>query len=251
MTAACAGLSLLSPFLSAHLSSMSLTRLATGWGKLYNRHETSLVPLLFRAAFAWHTHHQAPSGDWAQRDRGSQQQTALAERSQGSRGKALAHSLTRDGGWHWLETAIPSSFLPCWLYPDPPCPKGLATAFLMDAAQMPHHSPGHRFTHCLTRLPTWTDVWQVTVYGQVTLPTHRPMPGPGSPICLGFPASLRSQTRSWAPTDCFQHISVPGPRDTLPGPVATSVPNPSRTDHSQDAEGGRSRSQFGLLQLSA
>jgi hypothetical protein len=132
-----------------------------------------------------HPHHQASGGDWAQRDRGSQQQTALAECSQRSRGKALAYSLTRDGGWHWLETAIPSSFLPCWLYPDLPHPKGLAIALLMDAAQMAHPSSGHRFTHCLTWLPTWTDVWQVTVCSQVTLPAHHPMPGPES-LCASI-----------------------------------------------------------------
>lgn len=136
----------------------------------------------------WPTYHQTPSGDWAQRDRGLQQQTALAECSQGSRGKALAHSLTRDDGWHWLEIAIPSSFLLGWLYPDPPHPEGLATALLMDAAHMPHPSSGHRFTHCLTCLPTWTDAWQVTVYSQDTLQTHSPMLGSACPMCLDFPA---------------------------------------------------------------
>lgn len=126
------------------------------------------------------------------RDCGLQQQTALAECSQGSRGKTLAHSLTRDGGWHWLETAIPSFFLPGWLYPDPPRPEGLATAFLMDAAQIPRPSSGHRFTHCLTWLPTWADSWQMTVCGQVMPPSHHPMPGPKPPVCLNFFASLRS-----------------------------------------------------------
>lgn len=136
----------------------------------------------------WPTHHQTPSGDWAQRDRGLQQQTALAECSQSSRGEALAHSLTRDDGWPWLAIAIPSSFLPGWLYPDPPRPEGLATALLMEAAQMPHPSSGHRFTHCLTRLPTWTDAWQVTVCSQDTPQTRCPMLGSEGPICLNFPA---------------------------------------------------------------
>lgn len=139
-------------------------------------------------SFGWPTHYQTPSGDWAQRDRGLQQQTALAEGSQGSRGKALAHSPTRDDGWHWLEIGIPSSFLPGWLYPDPLHPEGLATALLMDAAQMPHPSSGHRFTHCLTCLPTWTYAWQVTVCSQDNPQTHCPMLGSECPMCLNFPA---------------------------------------------------------------
>lgn len=100
----------------------------------------------------------------------------------------LWHTLTRDDGWHWLATAIPSSFLPGWLYPDPPRPEGLATALLMDAAQMPHPSSGHRFTHCLTCLPTWTDAWRVTVCSQDTPQTHCPMLGSECPICPNFPA---------------------------------------------------------------
>lgn len=48
MTVACAGLSLLfSLSLALHtVSSVSLTRLATGWGQLHSKHETSLVPEL-------------------------------------------------------------------------------------------------------------------------------------------------------------------------------------------------------------